>query len=195
MPNWCSNVMTVSGSLERIADFRRKAHGHTSSYNSINPYDSKPWEVFDDIRKKAIILSMPEPGEVSELSFHALHPVPDLIRQLGFDNGQAEEAAKLIGVEYPGCGGYTWQIDNWGTKWEPDVSYVYAEDNYLQYEFSTAWSPPIALLEHLTKEWPDLHFEIEYREEGMGFEGGATYNNGECLDEWEGEIQYEDEEE
>lgn len=195
MPNWCSNVMKVSGPADKIAAFRRQAHGHTASYNSINHYDSEAWEVFDDIRKKAIILSMPEPGEVSELSFHALHPVPDLIRQLGFDDGNAKEAAKLTGIEYPGYGGYTWQCNNWGTKWEPDVSYVYAEDNYLQYEFCTAWSPPIALYEHLTTEWPELTFEIEYREEGMAFEGGASYSNGECLDQWEGEIQYEDEEE
>lgn len=195
MPNWCSNVMRVSGPADKIAAFRRQAHGHTASYNSINRYDSEAWEVFDDIRKKAIILSMPEPGEVSELSFHALCPVPDLIRQLGFDDGNAKNSAELIGVEYPGYGGYTWQRNNWGTKWEPDVSYVYAEDNYLQYEFCTAWSPPTALYEHLTTEWPELTFEIEYREEGMGFEGRATYHNGQCLDQWEGDIQYEDEEE
>ena len=96
MPNWCSNVMKVSGPADKVAAFRRQAHGHTSSYNSINRHDSKAWEVFDDIRKKAIILSMPEPGEVSELSFHALCPVPDLIRQLGFDNANAKKAAKLI---------------------------------------------------------------------------------------------------
>ena len=195
MPNWCSNYLRVSGSADRVAAFRKKAHGHTASYNSISSYDAKPWEVFDDIRKKAIILSMPEPGEVSELSFHALHPVPDLIRQLGFDSGLAKEAAKLIGVEYPGQSGYDWQCANWGTKWEPDVSHVYAEDNYLEYEFCTAWSPPTALLDHLTKEWPDLLFEIEFREEGMGFYGRATYSGGECTDYIEGEIKYEDEDE
>ncbi len=194
MPNWCSNVIEVSGPADKIAKFRKKAHGHTSSYNNLSAHQDS-WEVFDDIRRKAIILSMPEPGEVSKLSFHALCPVPDMIRKLGFDNGNAKEAAELIGVEYPGYGGYTWQVDNWGTKWEPDVSRIYAEDNYLKYEFYTAWSPPIALLKHLTAEWPELTFEIEYREEGMAFEGGTTYSNGVCLDQWEGDIEREDEDE
>lgn len=192
MPNWCFNTLEVTGPADKIKAFAQKAKGHTSSYNS---FHGVSWETFDDVRVAAIASNLPEPGEVSDLSFHALCPVPDLIRRLGFDDGVAKKTAEALGIEYPGYGGYKWQCNNWGTKWEPDVSYADVHTNYIQYEFHTAWSPPIALIEHLTKEWPDLSFEISYREEGMGYEGGATYSNGECLDQWEGEIEYEESEE
>lgn len=192
MPNWCSNTLTVTGPREAIAAFARKANGPTSSYNN---FMGQNWESLDDIRIAAIAATLPEPGEVSELSFHALCPVPELIRKLGFDDGVAKRTAEAIGVDYPGMGGYRWQVNNWGTKWEPSISYADIQDDYAQYEFDTAWSPPTALLEKVSEDFPELTFDLSYREEGMGFQGEAQYHNGDLTFLDESDIEYTEEEE
>jgi len=192
MPNWCSNTMRVTGPKEILEAFVQRANGPTSSYNS---FHGESWDAFDDVRISAIVSSMPEPGEVSELSFHALHPVPEQIQKLGFDDGVALKAAKVAGVDYPGMGGYGWQSVNWGTKWEASIGYCQATDNEAFYDFDTAWSPPIALYEHIAAEWPQLTFHVTWREEGMAFEGEAEYAEGDVVFFEENQIEWTDEEE
>lgn len=67
---------------------------------------------------------------------------------------------------------YSWNVEKFGTKW--DVGGEGAEcdevdENTLQLNFDSAWSPPIAGFRNLT----DLGFEIEatYVEEGEAFVG------------------------
>lgn len=194
MPNWCSNTLTITGPEEDLVRFVRKAKGHTASYNSMR--DGESWEVFDDIRITSIASMNPEPGEVSDLSFHALCPVPAEIRRLGYDDGVAKRVADIAGVKFPGMGGYTWQVSNWGTKWEANISYADTENSdYAQYGFDTAWSPPETLIEKISVDWPTLTFSLEYEEPGMNFAGRCEYEQGELIFSEEGECEYEDEEE
>ena len=194
MPNWCSNKLIITGPEEDLARFVRQARGPTSSYNNI--LDSKSWEVFDDIRIASICSMNPEPGEVSDLSFHALCPVPEEIRRLGFDGKLAKKAAETLGVEFPGMGGAGWQRANWGTKWEPNVWGVYVDDcDYIEYCFDTAWTPPDALVEKISIDWPTLTFRLEYEEPAMNFAGCYEYHNGELTFSEEKECSYYDDEE
>ena len=112
MPNWCSNRLNVIGPKDAVDHFRHTAHGPTSSWHNI--YEYQDWGAFNDIRMAAILSVDPEPGEVSELSFHQLRPVPMNIRRLGYDNRTAKKVADILGVEYPGVGVYGWQVRNWG---------------------------------------------------------------------------------
>lgn len=73
---------------------------------------------------------------------------------------------------------YVWNVNNWGTKW--DVGGEGAEcndvdDNNLQLNFDSAWSPPIAGFRGLT----DLGFNVvaSYVEEGDAFVGEYTSEN------------------
>ena len=43
------------------------------------------------------------------------------------------------------------------------------------YEFYTAWSPPIEFLQTVAVQWPALHFVLAYEEPGMGFKGLAKF--------------------
>jgi hypothetical protein len=65
---------------------------------------------------------------------------------------------------------YGWSCENWGCKW--DVSMMDWErdgDNTILMHFDSAWSPPIALYEHLeTEGWS---VRALYHEPGMGFAG------------------------
>jgi hypothetical protein len=83
---------------------------------------------------------------------------------------------------------YEWCLKKWGTKWDVPHSQVYlnAEEedqdkdtDVWEASFDTAWGPPVEWVEHVSKNFPELLFRIEYSEMGMWFAGYATYIDGE----------------
>jgi len=65
---------------------------------------------------------------------------------------------------------YSWNIDNWGTKWEASVYDFERIDDYtIKVNFDTAWGPCIALYEYMETEGYTV--EGFYNEEGMAFAG------------------------
>ena len=82
---------------------------------------------------------------------------------------------------------YSWCIENWGTKWDAigdcewdDVPDENGEGN-AEVRFDTAWSPPVAWLEHVAEMYPALHFTLHYREDGCCFKGVAVADGGEIV--------------
>lgn len=70
-------------------------------------------------------------------------------------------------------GWYTWNMNNWGTKWdfgkeEYDMSAT-VDNNEIILSYNTAWSPPTPLYDHLV----ELGYKIRasYFEPGCGFCG------------------------
>ncbi|MCV0439873.1 MAG: hypothetical protein K5880_14835 [Hydrogenophaga sp.] len=87
---------------------------------------------------------------------------------------------------------YDWSCANWGTKWNCyDVSVDVDDEGLLVYRFDTAWSPPLPVLGKLSAMFPDLHFRVEYFDEGWGFAGSTSLVNGEAVDETELECDTE----
>ena len=194
MPNWCQNTLNISGPAEDIQKLKVTANGPVQSYHNYHGFGGE-WPVHDDVRVKALAESLPEPGEVSVFSFHALYPVPNEVRQLPYDCTQAKKVAEQIG-RVCAYGGYTWENQHWGVKWgasEPELHQE--EDTFLQYSFETPWGPPMEFLKKVSGDWPTLSFEVEYEECGMGFAGKSEFENGEITSEEEWEPEYEDEEE
>lgn len=72
---------------------------------------------------------------------------------------------------------YDWSCENWGTKWNSTDTHIVDDDCI---EFDTAWSPPIPVLERLSKENPDKPINHYYIDEGVNFAGEASYLNGNC---------------
>ena len=73
---------------------------------------------------------------------------------------------------------YDWRCNNWGTKWDVDACLEYDEEDVLEYSFDSAWAPPTAFLEKVSKDFPLLKFVLKYEEEGVGFIGRAIACNG-----------------
>src|SRR5207245_1066396 len=95
-----------------------------------------PWLSPEDVGREG-----PDP-----LNFHSLCPVPEALVKEGYN-----EAA------------YDWTRANWGCKWGArDVQILDEWDGIVIYEFNTAWAPPVEFLEHVSKEWPQLAFELAY---------------------------------
>jgi len=66
---------------------------------------------------------------------------------------------------------YTWNIENWGTKWEASIySWEKLNDNSIRINFDTAWAPPTAFYESLARE-TEWYVTATYYEPGMAFVG------------------------
>jgi len=115
---------------------------------------------------------------------------------------------------------YTWNIENWGTKWEASIySWEKLNDNSIRINFDTAWAPPTAFYESLARE-TEWYVTATYYEPGMAFVGSniagddeyyqiedidslddipedllEEYNIREQMEEWEEENEDFDEEE
>jgi hypothetical protein len=82
---------------------------------------------------------------------------------------------------------FSWNIGNWGTKWNVSGCDIKDEDKSITVWFETAWSPPIPILVALTKKYTGLSFTLEYSEGGMCFRGVFEGQQGEVIrdDSWD----------
>jgi len=91
---------------------------------------------------------------------------------------------------------YDWCNDNWGTKWGDYDLDINLYGNCIDGFFLSAWSPPINGFVNVSKQFPNLRFEISYSEPGMEFAGEAAMKNGKLLyndeHEYVPEKEYED---
>ena len=69
---------------------------------------------------------------------------------------------------------YDWRIDTFGTKWEPYDSSLGETESCLLYHFQSAWSPPVAFVQKLIVRYPELRFNLRFKESGVGFMGEVT---------------------
>ena len=70
---------------------------------------------------------------------------------------------------------YSWNVNNWGTKWDTNAEIVEVTEDSISLSFDTAWAPPIAFYDKLA----ELGFEVNatFFESGMMFVG--EYVDGE----------------
>jgi hypothetical protein len=110
-----------------------------------------------------------EDGEESQFSFSRFIPTPAYM--LPENNGNPFDNRW-----------YDWRIENWGTKWEPDVQSVDSGDQYIHIVFLTAWTPPGSFLKNVSKTYPELLFECQYAEPGENIAGQLVVKGGELVD-------------
>lgn len=82
-----------------------------------------------------------------------------------------------------GEGWYQWHLDKWGTKWDMIDLLAQYEEDYIQLDYLTAWSPNVAFWEIISERFPKLYMTHHYKEEGLCFAGVATYEDGSCNDQ------------
>ena len=155
MPNWCYNSLKVKGDKEKVKEFMSKA---------------------------ILITGEGQDKEVKEISLMALYPTPQRLLDAKCPSDDDAMKANLIG-EYGYPNWYSWRLSKWGTKWDlasPALSDSKEDKNKLKvtYTFDTAWSPPINAFEKISKDFPELKFNLKYSEEGMEFCGQVFYKDG-----------------
>ena len=180
MPNWCTNTLNVSGDKKSIAAFLTAARGRHAGYNEAydgHGHGDKPWPAHDKVRVKALVKNpAPVYGDEVDLCMNALYPVPMDFRRFPFDDNSARKLGEAVD-EPRKYGGYQWQCDHWGSKWDVNGELLENHGTFLQYQFDSPWSPPISFFEKIAKDFPSLTFELEYYEPGMGFAGRNTFQD------------------
>jgi hypothetical protein len=188
VPNFCENIIVISGEGGLLSSFQKKASGGTATYNSVYLLEDDDWGGFDSIRVAAIYSTPPELGYEQVFSFHSLVPVPEEIRRLPFDRDGVETVCKILEIESLEYG-YLWEKKNWGATQTDDFgssSLVSVKTGELTYKVTTCWKPPLPFMKKVAADWPELNFHIEYSEPGMGFVGEAKYENGKLVfEDWE----------
>ena len=147
MPNWCHNRVTAYGDEDKIEKVKKIFESKTP-FNDIFPQPD--WKNTPN-----------EKGELPVLEQHK-HPETGKVvwETYNFPDGKNDDRW------------YHWCIDNWGTKWEADVTGFEVQDyDTLEIEFQTAWSPPEGVVTKLREKFPELSFQCFYDEPGMGIAG------------------------
>ena len=143
MPNWCENVVTVSGEKKELNSFKRFVKGTcTISTECIrqppNANEAGNWET--------VTLKTPKTVK-TPFSFKSILPYADK-----WD--------------------YDWCVENWGVKWDLDnETRVDEDDGYVEYCFDTAWGPPYGIHQTLVTLYPKLHITWFYHEPMMEVAG------------------------
>lgn len=187
MPNWCGNMLIVR-SLEpkRLEEFDNAFKGKGTKWGVASwQLDRKTPEEIAEITAK-----YEKDYEESKptYSFDALYPVPQEVIDVGFSGNRQgvslERSLLALRDKEKWIDGYSWCVSHWGTKWDIDGEMVNVgkDDNEYTYHFSTAWSPPVAWVEKVAKDWTDLSFELRYEEGGVGFAGYLLFEDGELVE-------------
>lgn len=137
MPNWCVNILNVTGEEAAVQKFVEDAKCDLGKDNQV-------------------------------LSFQNIVPVPD----------------DILDRPYDPFGRWA-QIVLWGTKWDACLAEFEEIDNeWVEYTFDTAWSPPIPFLIRASEKHPSVEFSMKYEEEGMEICGRVTVQGGKGRSGW-----------
>jgi len=125
-------------------------------------------------------------GELKEHEIHAGKP---------WGLGITQEASDALIAKYGSDNWYDWAHRNWGTKWGAyDTGEWQVTDDETSgmttatISYNTAWSPATPFFERVSLMYPTLVFDTEYADEGGGFVGATSFENGEIGDhdyEWD----------
>jgi hypothetical protein len=100
-------------------------------------------------------------------------PTPSELQETTSPNNDLENVDSLV-EKYGAADWYSWNVNNWGTKWNCDAQdWTRSNDNTISFYFDSAWSPPTALYEFITDEikFDGMVISATYFESGMCFVG------------------------
>ena len=169
MPNWVDNTLDVIGKPEEVNEFINFMH----TSNTIKLFNYERGE--DGTALKEVLKDY---EHRSLFNFHALLPIPADPKL--YDDQKLDDGS----VIQPW---YNWNIANWGTKWNArDVSLERMGEGEAVYNFNTAWSPPMPIIDRLRKLFPTMTFFFRYQEE-QGWGGEVTIRSGSVThtEEWD----------
>lgn len=162
MPNWVHNNLTITGDAEQVRAVKDRLSAR---------YERK-------------FMKFDKSGPITEVKV--------VEQDFSFWNIVRPEGEALVRYEESLGGGgatpywYDWNVNNWGTKWDADAELTEHAADHLQYQFDTAWSPPIEAMKALGSLFPEVHVELDWEEE-QGFGGTMTFTGGavEVTDEYD----------
>ena len=147
MPNWCYNRVSVySENTDQVTELF-DIFNNPEPFNALIP--SPKWSETPN-----------EDGELPVIEEHK-----DADGKVLFTTHKFPKSGKTDDRWYD------WQIQNWGTKWEPTDLSVEQCDEELEITFNTAWSPPEDICRAIRNKYPDVSVSWFYDEPGCEIAG------------------------
>ena len=147
MPNWCYNRVSIySENIDQVTELF-DIFNNPEPFNALIP--SPKWSETPN-----------EDGELPVLEEHK-----DSDGKVLFTTHKFPKSGKTDDRWYD------WQIQNWGTKWEPTDLSVEQCDEELEITFNTAWSPPEDICRAIRNKYPDVSVSWFYDEPGCEIAG------------------------
>ena len=147
MPNWCYNRVSVySENTDQVTELF-DIFNNPEPFNALIP--SPKWSETPN-----------EDGEIPVIEEHK-----DSDGKVLFTTHKFPKSGKTDDRWYD------WQIQNWGTKWEPAEVDVEQCDEELEITFNTAWSPPEDICRAIRNKYPDVSVSWFYDEPGCEIAG------------------------
>ena len=159
MPNWVYNGLTVEGSQSSVFKLKEQV-GKAISVPVLD------WQT-DELK--------------IETNDSPIFSYWNIIAPTDLDVYPLQKSDSTNGNDW-----YTWNITNWGVKWDASNAYIGDEqvngENYvIQYNFESPWGIPDEALITLSSQYPDLLFTLSYEEE-TGWGGEHEYLRGKQLE-------------
>ena len=167
MPNWITNNVTIIASEKVLAKIKDKVKSDVREFdfNNILPI---PKELVGTRAPLKIITQ--EEYDIQE-EYIAKGEFTESEKSFGLSRGLTQELAKKYKKKFGYTDWYDWQVNNWGTKWNPSEVYWGETNDFVS--FNTAWSTPFPILLKLSKKFPKAKFIIEYADEDFGYNVGT----------------------
>jgi hypothetical protein len=207
MPNWCENTLEINGPKEVISGIVAACHLDEGEldFNGIVPmppelyisYDSavtRGFEILYGDWRKVIAIPLirdllleitggflPESREELIRLIETEKCMYEAAHRHSLDCNLREARQEKANLERFGFGNwYDWRIANWGTKWNvgKDVDIDNLSECNITLSFATAWSPPIPVVEALSRKYPEIEVTLRYIETGCWFAGTVFGANG-----------------
>ena len=152
MPNWCSNTIVVNA-----ADISKFKQWLGDGKALLSKIAATPQPLVDTVAGWSGIVDEQKQRE-------------------------AQEQDNLL--KYGSKNWYDWNVANWGTKWDVDaeIDDYTSCDTEIIFSFASAWSPPTRAMQKLGELFPNISIRHSYLEEGVGFVGVLTVEDGVVMD-------------
>lgn len=185
MPNWCQNTFTIEGPSILVQSF---VDNLQESENSGNLMLTSAWPMPEVLRGTRFPVPSGEFDPEAKFMEYVLDPENTYWTDERYNAEQANHYALVEQSERAKAEtGYdnwsAWTDDNWGTKWDVEVTPAAwdpseGDTSTVTFWGDSAWAPPISLLANLSNKYPQLTFSVSYYEPGMDYIGAAVFQDG-----------------
>lgn len=172
MPNWCSVNVEFYGDPEVIEELD---NAFRVPQTEIDPNDE--YRDYDLTRVRPCPEDLKITSSHFDIDVVQEDPEREALRQQYIANME----------KYGHRTWYDWCVENWGTKWPPDVESIEGSKDHLSISGMSAWGPPSALIAFITAQYP-VEAYLSYQEDGMCFAGIDAYVRGEMV--YDGYFEY-----
>ena len=180
MPNWTYNSLKVRDESQ-LSDEQVKDNNNPQEIESRE--EIKRFVKENIFKKKIYDKDGNVTGEQDdyELTFQGSVPRP---KSLDITSPARTDEEKKIAEDnlkkYGSKDWYSWNIDNWGCKWDANCHSVEDDSKYgeVHIHFETPWCPPMEWLEKVSEKYPSLQFDMSVEEESNAFIGNPIAQGG-----------------